>query len=159
MFKEITSATLALLLGASLAFAQDDGASLDDASDVGAAAAAAGETLELDDADRDSEGGVEGGQAIFFGKSPLAYGTVLSNGSKYKGSTNWSSTYNGTYKRYEISINSNSYYYLNYATVVTPAGDNRYCRTSSVGGKLLVYCMDHQGNTQPARFGFLTFKP
>ena len=101
--------------------------------------------------------GLEGTSAI--GKSPLAYGTVLSSGAKYKGSANWSSTYNSTYKRYEISISSNSYYYLNYVTVVTPAGDNRFCRTSSVGGKLLVYCHDHAGNVQPARFGFLTFKP
>ncbi|MEL6619306.1 MAG: hypothetical protein AAFP16_10555 [Pseudomonadota bacterium] len=159
MFKDIITATFALMLGASLALAQDDsaGGSLDDASDVNTVAT--GQTLEPDDADRDSAGGVEGGQFVAFGKSPLAYGTVLSNGTKYKGSTNWSSTYNNTYKRYEITINGNSYYYLNYATVITPAGDNRFCRSSSVGGKLLVYCADHTGATQPARFGFLTFKP
>lgn len=158
MFKDILAAALALTLGTGLAFAQDDGAAggLDDATNLGAMS---GETLEPDDADRDASGGVEGGQAIILGKSPLAYGTVLSNGAKYKGSTNWSSTYNSTYKRYEIAISGNNYYYLNYATVVTPAGDNRYCRSSSVGGKLLVYCYDHAGNVQPSRFGFLTFKP
>lgn len=159
MFKFTISSALVLFLGLSSAYAQDDSAAngLDDST---SSAAIAGVTLELDDAELDSsQGGPDGGELILLGKGPLAFGTVRSNGAKYKGSNNWSSSYNGTYKRYEITITSNSYYYLNYATVVTPAGDSRFCKTSSVGGKLLVYCYDHAGNVTPARFGFLTFKP
>jgi hypothetical protein len=159
MFKLTLSTATALILSIGVAFAQDDDSAsvLDDTADVGIVA---GAELELDDADTDaSQGGLDGEQAIIFGKSPLAYGTVRSSGSKYRGSSNWSSSYNSTYKRYEISINGNSYYYLNYATVITPAGDARFCRSSSVGGKLLVYCYDHAGVTRPSRFGFLTFKP
>lgn len=88
----------------------------------------------------------------------LAFGVVYSNGDKKSGTSNWTSSYNGTYKRYEISINGESYYYLNYATVITPAGDIRFCRSSSVGGKLLVYCYNKNGDVSPARFGFATFK-
>jgi hypothetical protein len=89
---------------------------------------------------------------------PLAFGTILSNGNRYSGTPNWTSTYNATYKRYEISIQGESYYYLRYTTNVTPAGDVRFCRSSSVGGKLLVYCYDKNGNTAASRFAFATFK-
>jgi len=88
----------------------------------------------------------------------LAFGVVYSNGDKRSGTPNWTSSYNSTYKRYEISISGESYYYLNYATVITPAGDIRFCRSSSVSGKLLVYCYDKNGNVAPARFGFAAFK-
>ncbi|WP_299004192.1 hypothetical protein [uncultured Shewanella sp.] len=90
---------------------------------------------------------------------PVAYGTVLSTGAKYAGSDNWSSTYNATYTRYEISITGESYYYLSYATVITPAGDQRYCKSNSVSGKLLVECYDSNGNKATSRFGFVSFKP
>lgn len=155
MFKSIITPALALILAAGIASAQEDAMTpLDDTAGM----AAEGVTMEPDDADMDAtNGGADGAQLITLGKSPLAYGTVNSSGSKNKGSTNWSSSYNGTYKRYEITINSQNYFYLNYATVITPAGDARFCRSSSVGGKLLVYCYDHAGNAQPSRFGFLTF--
>lgn len=89
---------------------------------------------------------------------PLAFGVVLSNGTKYSGTSNWTSSYNSTYKRYEIKISGHQYYYLKYATNVTPAGDIRFCRSSSVSGKLLVYCSDKNGNPASSRFGFTTFK-
>jgi hypothetical protein len=89
---------------------------------------------------------------------PLAFGVVLSNGNKYSGTSNWTSIYNGTHKRYEISISGEQYYYLNYATNVTPAGDIRYCASNSVGGQLLVYCYDKNGNPSTSRFAFATFK-
>jgi hypothetical protein len=89
---------------------------------------------------------------------PLAFGVVLSNGKKYSGTSNWTSTFNPTYKRYEIKITGESYYYLRYTTNVTPAGDIGYCRSSSVGGKLLVYCYDKNGVSDTARFAFVTFK-
>lgn len=92
------------------------------------------------------------------GKSPLAFGTVWSNGSKQKGYGSWSSSFNATATRYEITITGQSYYYLNYATMVTPM-DTRFCRTSSVGGKLLVYCYDKDGRPATSRFAFVTYKP
>lgn len=157
MFKQLTIAAFTLALGLAGASAQDDSIiAIDDTSDLNATG---GAELQLDDADLDTANGLDGGQMLTFGKGPLAYGTVNSNGAKVKGSTNWSSTYNSTYKRYEITITSNSYFYLNYATVITPAGDTRFCKSSSVGGKLLVYCYNHAGTVQPSRFGFLTFKP
>jgi hypothetical protein len=88
----------------------------------------------------------------------VAFGTVYSNGSKQSGTTNWTSSYNSTYTRYEISIIGENYYYLRYATNITPAGDMRYCKSSSVGGKLLVYCYDKNGNPASSRFGFTTFR-
>ena len=90
--------------------------------------------------------------------NPIAFGVVYSDGSKKSGTENWTSTYNATYKRYEIHISGENYYYLKYATNVTPAGDIRFCRTSSVGGKLLVYCYDKSGGSATSRFGFSTFK-
>lgn len=137
-------------------FAQDDGTpALDDSTP---AAVAQGEALQPDDADLDAmSAGIDGAQAG--GVGPIAFGTVSSNGSKFSGTDNWSASYNAANKRYEITIAGQSYYYLNYATVITPAGDNRFCKSSSVGGKLLVLCYDHNGNAQTSRFGFVTFKP
>lgn len=159
MFKTTLTAAAALAISATVALAQDDSLAAGALDDTSADLAITGVSAELDDAQMDQGQGIDGGEFLVLGKGPLAYGTVLSSGSKYKGSTNWSSTYNATYKRYEISISSNSYYYLNFATVITPAGDTRFCKSSSVGGKLLVYCYDRAGNAQPSRFGFLTFKP
>ncbi len=92
------------------------------------------------------------------GEVPLAFGVVYSNGSKMSGTPNWSSTYNDIYKRYEIKITGENYYYLRYATNVTPAGDLRFCRTDSVGGKLLVMCYDKNGGPAPSRFAFVTYQ-
>lgn len=91
-------------------------------------------------------------------KSPLAFGTVWSNGAKQKGYGTWSSSFNATYTRYEITITGQSYYYLNYATAVTPM-DTRMCKTSSVSGKLLIYCYDKDGRPATSRFAFVTYKP
>ena len=92
------------------------------------------------------------------GTAPLAFGVVYSDGGKVSGTPNWTSTYNPTYKRYEIDISEEHYYYLDYATNVTPAGDIRFCRTSSIGGKLLIYCYDKDGEPATSRFGFVTYK-
>jgi M6 family metalloprotease-like protein len=89
---------------------------------------------------------------------PLAFGVVYSNGRKMSGTPNWSSTYNDVYKRYEIKITGENYYYLRYSTNVTPAGDLRFCKTDSVGGNLLVMCYDKNGNPAPSRFGFVTYQ-
>ena len=100
-----------------------------------------------------------GGSANLVGTGPIAYGAILASGAKYSGTPNWSSTFNPTYNRYEISIAGESYYYLSYATVVTPAGDVRFCRTDSVSGKLLISCYDHAGNPATSRIGFVTSRP
>ena len=84
---------------------------------------------------------------------------MLANGQKHSGTTNWTSAYNPTYQRHEIAISGQNYYYLSYATVITPAGDIRVCRSDSFGGQLLVYCYDKAGVAQPTQFGFTTFKP
>ena len=89
---------------------------------------------------------------------PLAFGTILANGAKASGTNNWSSAYNATYKRYEISVNAESYYYLKYSTAVTPAGDIRFCKTDSVGGKLLITCHGSNGNPTTSRFAFVIYK-
>jgi hypothetical protein len=101
----------------------------------------------------------EGAASLADVTGPLAFGVVSSNGTKQSGTPNWTSTYNNTYQRYEIAISGQNYYYLSYATLITPAGDIRFCRSDSVGGKLLVYCYDKAGVAQPTRFGFTTFKP
>lgn len=98
------------------------------------------------------------GAAADVTSGPIAFGVMLNNGLKQSGTSNWSSTYNATYKRYEITIAGQNYYYLNFSTLVTPTGDTRYCRTDSVGGKLLIYCYDQSGAVHPARLAFTAFK-
>jgi hypothetical protein len=93
------------------------------------------------------------------GKTPLAFGTLLADGQKASGTSNWTSVYNATYKRYEITIQNEDYYYLKYATAITPAGDVGYCRSSSVSGKLLVYCSNQSGQAASSRFAFAVYKP
>lgn len=106
----------------------------------------------------DSQLGAGSASVADISSAPIAFGVISSNGQKQSGTANWSSAYSATYKRYEITITGQNYYYLSFTTLVTPAGDNRFCRTDSVGGKLLVYCYDQSGAVQPARLAFTTFK-
>jgi hypothetical protein len=144
---------LVLAFSVTPAFAQDDS---DYPQDDSIATVMGDERM---DALTDSE--IDTNERVLFAPgadNPIAFGVVYSNGSKQSGTANWNSTYNATYKRYEIKISGENYYYLGYATNVTPAGDIRYCRTSSVDGKLLVYCYDKNGGSAISRFGFSTFK-
>ena len=100
-----------------------------------------------------------GGTASLVGTGPIAYGAIQADGTKFSGTSNWTSTYNASLQRYEIAITGESYFYLSYATVVTPAGDVRFCRTDSVSGKLLVYCYDQAGTPASSRIGFVTSRP
>ncbi len=144
---------LGLVFSVAPALAQDDS---DYPQDDSIATATGDERMDaLTDSDIDANEGVLFAPAA---NNPIAYGVVYSNGSKKSGTANWTSAYNSTYKRYEINITGESYYYLRYATNVTPAGDIRFCRTSSVSGKLLVYCYDKNGGSATSRFGFATFK-
>lgn len=106
----------------------------------------------------DSQLGAGAGPSADVSSGPIAFGVVLNNGQKQSGTANWSSAYNATLKRYEITISGQNYYYLSYTTLVTPPGDVRFCRTDSVGGKLLIYCYDQSGAVQPSRVAFTTFK-
>src|SRR5829696_3867132 len=93
--------SLAALVAASgIALARDDRGSareLDDASVVAAPNAPAG---AIDDADRKTAADSLAADA----SGPLAFGVVTANGSKSSGTPNFSSTYNSTYTRYEITI-------------------------------------------------------
>jgi hypothetical protein len=100
-----------------------------------------------------------GGSASLVGTGPIAYGAILADGAKYSGTSNWSSTFNATYNRYEITITGESYFYLSYATVVTPAADVPYGRTDSVSGKQLIACNDHACHTATTRIGVVTSRP
>lgn len=90
--------------------------------------------------------------------APLAFGTLWFDGSKQSGTPNWNASFNPTYSRYEITISGQNYYYLDYTTAVTPAGDTRFCKSSSLSGNLLVYCYDADGKPATARIGFVTYK-
>jgi hypothetical protein len=90
---------------------------------------------------------------------PVAHGVLWSDGRRMSGSDNWTGTFNAAFNRYEITIRGERYFYLNYATIVTPTGDARTCRTSSVSGKLLISCADLGGRSTTSRIAFATFKP
>jgi hypothetical protein len=145
---------------AQASFAQDD-SGLDDATSTLPEMAGA-----MADGAAGTEGGLDDAMAQPFGDlsapegtaGPIAFATILSDGRKHSGTTNVSSSYNAALNRYEIEIQGERYFYTSYTTLVTPAGDARACRTSSVGGRLLVMCADSGGRLQPSRFAFVTFK-
>ena len=144
---------LTLTAGSTLSYGFED-ADIPGDDSVSMAAQAMGD-VELTDSDVPLSG--EADVMDTYG-GPIAFGVIYNNGSKQSGTPNWTSSYNSAYKRYEIKITGENYYYLRYTTVITPAGDVRYCRSSSGSGKLLVYCYDKSGNSSSARFGFATFK-
>ncbi len=92
---------------------------------------------------------------------PIAYGFVSSNGTLESGTSNIAVvSYNSSYDRYEITVSGISYYYFSFITIVTPSdSDVRSFSTSSVGGKLLVYLNNSNGNSIQAHFQFVMFKP
>jgi hypothetical protein len=98
--------------------------------------------------------------ANLVGNGPIAYGTLYPSGARGGGTANWTSTYNTTYQRYEITISGESYYFLSYATVVTPMGGSPpRCSSDSVGGRLLISCFDTAGNPTTSWISFVTSKP
>jgi hypothetical protein len=153
-FSTNIAAIATLLLSSSIAVAQAVGlpAAQDDSMQGAAGSARDVEALT------DSQMGAGTSTLSDLSSGPIAFGVILSNGQKQSGTGNWSSTYNSSLKRYEVTITGQNYYYLSYSTLLTPAGDVRYCRTDSVGGKLLIYCYDASGAVQPARVAFTTFK-
>lgn len=89
----------------------------------------------------------------------IAFGDVDAAGTKLSGTSNWTSVFNSSLIRYEITITGESYFFSSYATMVTPLGDIRFCRTGSISGKLTVNCTDAAGNAAQSRFAFVTHKP
>ena len=90
---------------------------------------------------------------------PIAYGMIRSNASVASGTGNISCTWNNTYKRYEIAIGGESYFWLNYITTATPITGGNRISTSSVGGKLLVKIYNNSGSQVQGAFQFVTYKP
>jgi hypothetical protein len=93
---------------------------------------------------------------------PLAFGVVASNGTKQSGTANFTSTFNPASNWYEVAITGQNYFYLTYATAITPSfatGASGFCTSESVNNKLIVQCYDHTGTpVKPVSFGFATFK-
>lgn len=90
----------------------------------------------------------------------IALGTINTAGAKITGSSNWTSTLNGT--RYEVTITGESYFYSSYATHVTPLGLSNHvtCSTDSLGGKLLISCFNPAtGAASLPAVAFTTSKP
>lgn len=92
-----------------------------------------------------------------------AYGNIRYDGVIGTGAYNIASvTWNATYDRYEINL-TDIYYSIDDVTVVTISGSSSSCpagvlgRQSSVGGKLLVYLVDKDGNGAQCSFRFVTF--
>jgi hypothetical protein len=93
---------------------------------------------------------------------PVAYGIVRSSGALYNGGStnNFTASWNSTHQRYEIQIAEEEYFWLDYMTQVTPLGSQHLsASTSSVGGRLLVFLYDRNGNRTQGNFQFLTYKP
>ncbi len=76
----------------------------------------------------------------------IAYGDINTDGSVLNATSNVTSTWNAAYKRYEITISGESYYYLNYTTIVTPISKPCVAIASSMSGKLVIYL--YEVNTQ-----------
>jgi len=70
-----------------------------------------------------------------------------------------SCTWNTKYKRFEITITGEKYFWTDYVTIVTSTGEAPYiARTGSVSDKLLIYLSDLNGDLQAGSFQFVTYK-
>jgi len=90
---------------------------------------------------------------------PLAFGSVSTAGVITNGSGNYTVAWAAGSNRYEITITGESYHFASYTSIVTPALSTvRSVRTSSVGGKLLVYLQNSAGTNIQGNFHFITYK-
>lgn len=91
--------------------------------------------------------------------TPIAYGFVFSSGVIANGTPNFSATWNAGLSRYEIEIDNEDYFFSEYVTVVTPTFGDVSTRTSSSGGRLLVYFENTATQNQgQSNFQFVTYK-
>ncbi len=92
--------------------------------------------------------------------TPIAYGTVTSAGAFSSGSSNFTVSWDATQNWYLISIPGESYFFLNYTTMVTPASATPLiATTSSVSGQLIVQLFNLSGTRVQSTFSFAVFKP
>lgn len=90
-----------------------------------------------------------------FASGQIAFGVISSAGAKNSGTPNWTSVYDSGAARYEITIDSESYGFTSYATLVTPNSPVALlARTGSLNGKLLVVLYDLSGNAVQGGFSF-----
>lgn len=90
---------------------------------------------------------------------PIAFGSISTSGNINSGTANYSVTWIAAGNRYEVAITGAFYHVSNYTTIVTPAHSSvRAVRTSSTGGKLLVYLYNSAGNNIQGNFHFVTYK-
>jgi hypothetical protein len=94
---------------------------------------------------------------------PIAYGFVNSaDGSLLSGSGNVSGAWNSGLSRYEITIAGESFFFSSYVAQITMPTSCSYAnsaRTSSSGGKLLVYIYNGTGTLTQCGFQFVVYKP
>ena len=90
---------------------------------------------------------------------PIAYAFINSDGSVASGTPNVSCSWNGTTRRYEITIAGESYYDEGYITMVTPCGVTHLTATGTINGKLTIMLFDVGSGALPDKFQFLTYKP
>ncbi len=90
---------------------------------------------------------------------PKAFGFVQSAGTTSSGSGNYSVSWDASNDRYEITITGETYFWTAYTSIITPASAGiSSIRTSSVGGKLLVYLSNSSGSLIQGNFQFVTYK-
>lgn len=98
------------------------------------------------------------------GALPIAYGTVSSAGAPLSGTPNFTVVWNSTQLWYEIVISGESYFYPNYATLVTVLQGGS-CATvnptvgSANGTTMLVVLTNNADVRVQCGFQFVTFKP
>ena len=98
----------------------------------------------------------------FVQNGPIAYANVNAAGTVVSGTPNVvGCPYNAPSTRYECTITGVNYFFSSFATVITPIDDDANCTSSSVGGKLLVYCRNSAGTIVQTGFGFsfVIFQP
>ena len=93
---------------------------------------------------------------------PLAFVSVSFDGTKQSGTSNVTTFFNKTTKRYEITIKGVTYKRLQYTVVATMSGYNNKIwiinTDDSPNGKLMVDLRDMNGNLGQADFQVVLFK-
>jgi len=90
---------------------------------------------------------------------PIAYGYCDSNGATRGGTSNVTCSWNAANSEYRITITGEDYYYNEYVTTITTAGNNYIAETNSLGNQLIVDFEDNSGTTGlQSDFGFVVYK-
>lgn len=112
-------------------------------------------TLTVGDGVEFSDGSVQTTAAF----GPIAYGTVLSDGTITNGSGNFTLSYNATPGRYEITITGVNYYFQDFSPFVTSMNSvASSVRTGSGGGKLYIYLYNETSVEVQGHFSFIVYE-